>query len=303
MDSNRDARVDLHVHSTASDGTLAPLEILRRAVALKLKAISITDHDTVAGAREVVAAGVPPQIRFLTGIEISAASPPFFPCPGSFHVLGYGIRLDDPVLDEALAVLQQARRDRNPGMISRLRDLGMDLSMTELDADAGDTQIGRPHIARLMIRKGYVKTFDEAFDRFIGAGKPAYVDKYRIGCERAIQLIRHAGGIAVLAHPGLLRLEGGLSFEKLIRGLKAMGLGGIEAYYPEHTPEQTALYRITAERFGLVMTGGTDYHGAIKPGIELGIGDGGFSVPEAIYETLAERCAEAGGNTERWIFR
>ena len=299
MDSSRDARVDLHIHSTASDGTLAPLEILRRAVALGLKAIAITDHDTVEGAREVVSAGVPLSIRFLTGVEISSASPPFFPCKGSFHVLGYGIRLDDPVLENALAVLRNARRERNPGMISRLRDLGMALSMAELEADAGDTQIGRPHIARLMIRKGYVKTFDEAFDRFIGAGKPAYVDKHRIGCEQAIHLIRDAGGIPVLAHPGLLQCTGDLPFAELIRGLKAMGLGGIEVYYPEHTPEQTDLYRGTAERFGLVMTGGTDFHGAIKPGIELGIGDGDFSVPEGIYETLAECCEEAGKDVER----
>lgn len=303
MDSNRDARVDLHIHSTASDGTLTPLEVLHRAFALGLRAIAITDHDTVDGAREVIAAGVPPHVRFLTGVEISASPPPFFPCRGSFHVLGYGIRLDDPALDEALAVLQQARKERNPGMISRLRDLGMDLTMAELEADAGNTQIGRPHIARLMIRKGYVETFDEAFDRFIGAGKPAYVEKYRIGCERAIQLIRDAGGIAVLAHPGLLRLPQDLSFGELIRGLTAMGLGGIEVYYPEHTPEQTALYRSTAERFGLVMTGGTDFHGAIKPGVELGVGAGDFSVPGGIYETLAERCAEARRNTEQRIFR
>ncbi|WP_373497850.1 PHP domain-containing protein [Desulfococcus sp.] len=299
MDCNRDAKVDLHVHSTASDGTLPPLQILRRAVALGLKAIAITDHDTVAGARDVAAAGVPPSMRFFTGIEISAAPPPGYPCRGSFHVLGYGIRLDDPLLEDALAVLQTARRERNPGMISRLRELGMDISMAELAAEAGDGQIGRPHIARCMMNKGYVETFDEAFDRFIGAGKPAYVDKYRISCERAIHLIRHAGGVAVLAHPGLLRPAGSPSFDDLIRGLTAMGLGGIEVYYPEHTPEQTALYRSTAERFGLVMTGGTDYHGDIKPGIELGIGDGTFSVPEFVYEKLAERCGAAGGISER----
>lgn len=294
MDCNRGARVDLHIHSTASDGTQSPLEILRRAVTLGLKAIAITDHDTVAGARDALANGVPPSIHFFTGIEISAASPPFYPCHGSFHVLGYGIRLDDPVLEDALAVLQNARRERNPGMISRLRDLGMDISMADLIRDAGDAQIGRPHIARLMIQKGYVESFDEAFDRFIGAGRPAYVDKYRISCERAIHLIRNAGGIAVLAHPGLLRAEGNLSFDDLIRGLAAMGLGGIEVYYPEHSPRQTALYRSTAERFGLVMTGGTDYHGDIKPGIELGIGDGTFSVPGVVYEKLVEICEKVG---------
>lgn len=280
--------MDLHVHSTASDGTHTPAEIIERAVRLRLGAVAITDHDTVAGARDAIAAGIPASMHFFTGIEISAASPPFYPCRGSFHLLGYGIRLDDPALNAALIVLQKARRDRNPAMIHRLCDLGMDVSMAELLEDAGDAQIGRPHIARLMIKKGYVASFDEAFDRYIGAGRPAYVDKYRISCEKAIDLIRNAGGIAVLAHPGLLSAVKGVGFEDLVVGLKAMGLGGIEVYYPEHTPEQTTVYRRTAERFGLIMTGGTDFHGAIRPGIELGTGDGTFSVPNIVYEKLAE---------------
>jgi predicted metal-dependent phosphoesterase TrpH len=287
LDCSRGVKIDLHVHSTASDGTHTPAEIIERASRLGLGAIAITDHDTVAGARDAMAAGIPSSMHFFTGIEISAASPSFSPCHGSFHVLGYGIRMDDPVLDAALTMLQKARRDRNPGMIKRLCDLGMDISMAELCEDAGDVQIGRPHIARLMIKKGYVETFDEAFDRYIGAGRPAYVDKYRISCEKAIDLIRNAGGIPVLAHPGLLRPVKGLGFEDLVSGLKAMGLGGIEVYYPEHSPEQTAAYRRMAEHFGLIMTGGTDYHGAIKPGIDLGIGDGTFSVPNFVYEKLA----------------
>lgn len=290
MGCSRDVRVDLHVHSTASDGTHTPAEIIERAAALGLGALAITDHDTVDGARAAIAAGIPASLHFFTGIEISAASPPFYPCRASFHVLGYGIRLDDPELNAALTVLQKARRDRNPGMIERLRAMGMDISMAELCADAGDGQIGRPHIARLMIKKGYVGTFDEAFDRYIGAGRPAYVDKYRISCGKAIDLIRNAGGIAVLAHPGLLHPLENIGFEDLVGGLKAMGLGGIEVYYPEHSPEQTAAYRRAAEQFNLIMTGGTDYHGAIKPGIELGIGDGTFSVPHFVYETLAEIC-------------
>ena len=287
-------KMDLHVHSTASDGTHTPVEIIDRAVRLGLGAVAITDHDTVAGSRDAMAAGIPSSIHFFTGIEISAAAPPFYPCGGSFHVLGYGIRLDDPELETALAVLQKARRDRNPGMIERLCDLGMTVTMAELREDAGNAQIGRPHIARLMIKKGYVETFDEAFDRYLGVGRPAYVDKYRISCETAIELIRKAGGIPVLAHPGLLRPVKNLGFEDLVRGLKAMGIGGIEVYYPGHSPDQTAAYRAAAECFNLIMTGGTDYHGDIKPGIEMGIGDGTFRVPHVVYEKLAEILARGG---------
>ncbi len=284
-------KIDLHIHSTASDGTLTPARIVAEAVSRGLDAIAITDHDTVSGANAAVAAGIPPSLHFFTGIEISAAAPPFYPCFGSFHILGYGIHLDDPSLNAALCVLQTSRRNRNPAMLKRLCDLGLNLSMSELEEGAGDTQIGRPHIAQLMIRKGYVNTFDEAFDRYIGAGRPGYVDKYRISCEQAIGLIQNAGGIAVLAHPGLLRPKETLGFADLISGLKAMGLGGIEVYYPEHTPGQTAAFHKAAERFGLIMTGGTDYHGAIKPGIALGVGDGTFRVPGIVYEKLAEICA------------
>ncbi|AOY57378.1 MULTISPECIES: PHP domain-containing protein [Desulfococcus] len=287
MDCKGDVMVDLHVHSTASDGTHTPAELILRAEAIGLKAFAITDHDTVAGARAAAAAGIPASMHFFTGVEISAAFPRFYPARGSFHVLGYGMRLDDPAMENALALLRTARRNRNPDMVERLRNLGMDISMDELHADAGNVQVGRPHIARLMIRKGYVKTFDEAFDRYIGAGRPAYVDKYRIECETAIGLIRNAGGIAVLAHPGLLPPADGLDFEELVRGLTDLGLGGIEVYYPSHSPAETALYRKTAERFGLVATGGTDYHGAISPGIDLGVGDGTFSVPCEVHEKLS----------------
>jgi hypothetical protein len=285
--------VDLHVHSTASDGTLTPAQIITRAEKLGVGALAITDHDTVAGAGAALEAGIPESIHFFTGIEISAASPPFYPGRGSFHVLGYGIRLDDPGLRVALRRLQKARRDRNPAMVERLHRLGIDISMAELIENAGEAQIGRPHIAGLLIQKGVVKTFDEAFDRYIGAGKPAYVDKYRIPCDAAVQLILGAGGLAVLAHPGLLRPMTAGAFDRLLIGLKEMGIGGIEVYYPEHTRAETERYRIAAERFGLVITGGTDFHGGIKPGIELGTGGGEFSVPHFVHEQLSDALGRA----------
>ncbi|GBC62722.1 ribonuclease III [Desulfonema ishimotonii] len=281
------AGVDLHIHSTASDGTLSPGEIVNTARQLGLKAIAITDHDTLAGVRAAIDGGIPQSLRFLTGLEISAASPRRFPCHGSFHILGYAIRPDDPPLNRALVRLQEARKNRNPRIIGQLRQLGFDITLKEVAAHAGDAQIGRPHIARLMKEKGFVCSVEAAFDRYLGTGKPAYADKYRISCREAISLIRGAGGIAVLAHPGLLKPVRPFDAEEMIAALRAMGLKGIEVFYPEHDAGQTAFYGEIARRYGLVKTGGTDFHGAIKPGLKMGSGNGdGFCVPFSVYEAI-----------------
>lgn len=278
--------IDLHIHSDASDGTLSPAEILDTARELGLGAIAITDHDTLAGSKEAIRVGIPSSLRFLTGIEISASPPPSFPCKGSFHILGYGLRLDDPVLNRSIGMFQKARRDRNPRMTERLRELGMDISARELEERFGKGQIGRPHIARLMMRKGFVGSVDEAFDRYLGRGKPAYVDKHRAGCAEAIEIIRNAGGVPVLAHPSLLNPLNDAPIEELIRTLRNMGMRGIEVFYPEHSPAHVALYADLAERHGLLMTGGTDFHGSVKPDVRMGSGRGDFSVPYELYEKL-----------------
>ncbi|QTA82674.1 polymerase/histidinol phosphatase domain-containing protein [Desulfonema limicola] len=282
-------RIDLHIHSTASDGTFSPLEILSLAEKLKLGAISITDHDTVAGCRQVHENGIPGSICFLNGIEISAASPSFFPCSGSFHILGYGIKLDDPDLNQALISLQEARTERNPQIIEILNNMGFDISCLEVLEYAKESQIGRPHIAGLMKQKGYVESINEAFDKYLGTDKPAYVDKYRISCEKAIQIITNAGGIPVIAHPGLLKPLSNLSFEHAVSRLKSMGIQGIEVYYPAHSKEQTNFFSQTADQFGLLKTGGTDFHGAVSPGISMGTGKGNFFVSYSIFEKLIER--------------
>lgn len=291
MDCNRGLRIDLHIHSTASDGTLTPVEIVRSAKTGGLAAISITDHDTLEGSREALPI-CGDSLRFLTGVEISAAPPPGAPCTGSFHVLGYGIDLQDGDLNQTLAVLQKARRNRNPAIIERLVRLGIDISMQEVEHLAGDAQIGRPHIARTMMAKGYVKSIDEAFDRYLGHGQPAYVDKYRISCQQALRMIRDAGGIPVLAHPFLLNLRSRRQMEQLIDSLVVMGLMGIEVYYPEHPEEDTALYIELAERYGLLMTGGTDFHGGPTPQVPLGGREDGFRVPFELYRRLTERLRE-----------
>ena len=289
MDYNRHPGIDLHIHSTASDGTLTPQEIIFQAIKLGLKAIAITDHDTLAGSKQALDAGIPPTLEFLTGVEISAAPPPFYAGSGSFHLLGYSIRLDDPALNHALTELQQARKNRNPAIIARLNDQGIGIALDEVQREAGNGQLGRPHIGQALVRKGVVKSINEAFDRYLGTNGSAYVDKFRIECNHAIRLILDAGGIPVLAHPGLLNCKTDDQFNKLIAGLKEMGIQGVEVFYSEHTQEQTRLFTDLAQYHDLVMTGGTDFHGAIQPEIALGTGKGDLFVSYEVFEKLTRR--------------
>jgi len=288
LDCNNNAGIDLHIHSTASDGTLSPAEILALAQDLNLAAIAITDHDTINGSKEALGIGVPPSLKFLTGVEISASPPPSFPYSGSFHILGYSIKIDDPLLNKTLATLQEARKNRNPGIIDRLNSMGVAISMDELLNEVGGGQLGRPHIARLMLKKGYVESIKEAFDKYLGKGKPAYVDKYRLDCSMAIEVILGAGGIPVIAHPYLLNPGNIEDIEELVITLKAMGLMGIEVYYPEHSQDNISKLEDIANRHELLMTGGTDFHGSLKPEIKMGSGRGDFCVPYILYERLIE---------------
>jgi hypothetical protein len=278
-------KIDLHIHSTFSDGTLSPSEILNMARRLNLRAISITDHDTIDGAKEALAIGIPPSLEFLTGVEISVNPPPAFSCSGSFHILGYGINLDDPPLNHTLVRLQEARKNRNPRIIELLNRMGFDLTLDEIRKGSGECQLGRPHIAKHMVKKGFVQSVSEAFDNYLATDQPAYVDKYRVDCDKAIDVILNAGGIPVLAHPVLLNINDD-ALEKLILCLKEMGLRGIEAYYPEQPPDLIARYTQIADRHGLLITGGTDFHGSIKPEIKMGSGRGNFFVPYELYEKL-----------------
>jgi predicted metal-dependent phosphoesterase TrpH len=281
--------IDLHIHTTASDGTFTPSEVVAHAIKLKLKAIAITDHDTLAGSSEALKGGLPPALDFLTGVEISAAPPPFYSRSGSFHLLGYSIRLDDSELNQTLEKLQQARKNRNPAIIKRLNELGISISLDEVRETAGDAQLGRPHIAQILIKKGVISSIDEAFDKFLGTDKPAYVDKYRVKCSKAIDAIRGAGGIPVLAHPGLLEYESENQLDDLIGQLKQMGIQGVEVFYTGHTEDQTRLFAKLAQQYDLLMTGGSDFHGAIHPDIEMGSGKGNLFIPYELYDKLVHR--------------
>jgi predicted metal-dependent phosphoesterase TrpH len=294
--------IDLHIHSTASDGSLTPTEIIAKARQQRLAAIAITDHDTVAGVAAVMARALPSDLQFISGVEISTAAPASFPCQGSLHLLGYGVNPKDSHLQDALRRLQNARRDRTPRIIARLNQLGIGITLADLEAAAGDVQLGRPHIANYLINKGIVDNFDEAFEQYLGVGRPGYADKYRIGCEDAIQLIRNAGGVPVLAHPALIVPRGTWRLEALVAALKTAGLVGLEAYYPEHTVIQTQTFLSWVKQYALVATGGTDYHGHMRPGVDMGIAGGDFNVPYHCFTALKRRLIKIqsdGGEQDR----
>ncbi|MDL2328898.1 PHP domain-containing protein [Desulfosarcina sp. OttesenSCG-928-A07] len=290
-DSDTKPGIDLHIHSTASDGSLTPSRILETATRIGLKAIAITDHDTLAGSVAALSAGIPPALDFITGIEISASSPPGYSISGSVHILGYGIDPNNAHLTSLLVELKQSREDRNPKIIARLRELGMDLTSAELSDIVGNAMAGRPHIAQLMVQKGFVHSINDAFDRFLGKNKPAYVHKYRIPMDAAISAIHNAGGIAVLAHPYLNGITDRVEFENFLLTLKDMGLLGIEAIYPAHSPSMTAEYCRLAKKHDLLVTGGTDFHGDASPGIQMGVGRGHLHVPYTLFQNLTEQLA------------
>lgn len=287
MDYSKDI-IDLHIHSNASDGSYSPSEIVQMSHRLGLKAIAITDHDTIDGSRAALKAGIPESMNFVTGVEISTGVPSFCPASSSIHMLGYFIRLADEKLNKTLESLQKARNERTPQILQKLNDLGIDISINDIKALVGDSLPGRPHIAEILLQRKVVHTFQEAFDKYLGRNKAAYVEKYRLEPETAIQVIMNAGGIPVLAHPYLLKLKKEEELEALIVYLKELGLMGIEVIYPEHNLEWMNIYSELAKKYDLLITGGTDFHGDYKPGIQLGIGNGEFQVSYSVYEKMFE---------------
>ena len=263
MRNEMSIEADLHTHSTASDGELDPSEIISLAASKGLKAVSLTDHDTLKGLAPAMEAGNRHGIRVIPGVEIGAAFE-----PGMLHILGYFPAF--PVgMEDALEGMQQARINRVPKIIRKLNELGVMLTREDVLETAGDSQIGRPHIAKALLKKGFVRFFDEAFDKYLSKGKKAYVPKEKISWEEAVSLIRQHGGLPVLAHPYTLGLsEAGL--RDLVREMKRTDLTGIEVHYPDHTPEQTSLYMRIADDSGLIITGGSDFHGPLRNNIPVG---------------------------------
>jgi predicted metal-dependent phosphoesterase TrpH len=265
--------VDLHTHSVASDGSLSPSEVVRLAEEARLAAVALTDHDTIAGLAEArQAAAALPELRFVNGIEVSARFP-----KGTMHILGLGIDPESPALQRLMDELRAARDERNPRILARLQALGMKIDMEDVLAVAHGGRksekteiIGRVHIAEAMRRKKFVASAKEAFDRFLGADKPAYVDKERVAPREAIAAIRAAGGLAVLAHPVKLNLENSAQVERVVRSLICDGLEGIEVYHTDHSAKETRRLLDLAIKHGLGVTGGSDFHGAAKPESRIG---------------------------------
>lgn len=282
----KDGKIDLHIHSNASDGSLAPKQILQLAISAGLSAIAITDHDTVSGTLSLLHHGIPETIEFVSGVEISTAFPPSFCQSGSMHLLGYGFNAKDPELTDIFIQQQSARTARNPMIVEKLNHLGIDISLEDIIDTFGKEAIGRPHIADYMVRKGFAHSIDDAFDRFLGKGMPAYVDKFRIPAADAIKRIHAAGGIPVLAHPVVIQSQLSTPIEALVPALKEMGLQGIEAYYPGQTDEQTRDFLRIADQFDLLVTGGSDFHGAINPDVRIGSGRGDLHVPYSVFARL-----------------
>lgn len=278
--------IDLHLHSTASDGSFSPSEILTLAKEAGLSAISITDHDTIDGVKDIFSQPFTSSVEVFSGVEISCRAPLGFEQAGSIHMLGYGFSIYDKNLNIILDDAKMARAERNPKIIEKLRQLGFQISMEAVEDHFGPEQTGRPHIAEFMKEQGMVKSFREAFDLYLGKDKPAYVDKYKVSCEKAIHTIHNAGGIAVLAHPGLLKFDSCEIFEQFLEVLISYGLDGIEVYYTDHETDQMTYYKDLAEGKGLLVTGGSDFHGSFNIGVDMGVGKGDLKIPSGLLKPL-----------------
>ena len=274
--------VDLHCHSTASDGSLPPAEVVRLAKKAGVSAMSLTDHDTMAGIAEAAAEAAVQGIDFISGIEISCE----YRHPGTMHLLGYGIDPKSAVLADLSKGLIEARNDRNPLIIKRLNELNVAVTMREWEDEAGGV-VGRPHLAAILIRKGYVSSVKQAFAKYLGQGGLAYFDKERLPANRALELVLACGGLPVLAHPIQLGTGNDAELETVVKGMVDMGLVGIETMHSEHDASHVAKYAKLAERFGLIQTGGSDYHGSSKKHIQFGL-IGSRRVPRAFFDILVD---------------
>ena len=275
--------IDLHIHSTYSDGTLTPAELVREAARLELTAIALTDHDCTDGVPELMRAQEEEgkgAVTCLSGVEISAEVP-----HGTMHMLGYMVDPGNATLADALVKIRGGREERNHRILEKLNAMGLALTWDEVSGFASVDVVGRPHFARAMASRGYVSSTGAAFDRYLGKGKCAYVDRFRLSPEDSIGVIKAAGGVAVLAHPSTLDL-GGAALRRRVEHLSDAGLGGIEVYYAEYSDRQSRSYRALARDCGLIATGGSDFHGATNPAVTMGYGFGKLHVPDEAARQL-----------------
>ncbi len=274
----QDGFIDLHTHSNCSDGSMSPSELVIHAARNGLAAIALTDHDTVNGIKEAVAKGKDCGIEVVPAIEFSAKSETLT------HILGYYIDVDNINITSILDEIVAARRERNVMTAKLLQELGFDVTLEEAAAIAPGGIIGRAHFAKLLMDKGYTSSVKESFDKYLAAGKPAYFTNQKLEAKRIIEAIHSAGGVAFLAHPHQMKLGDGL--EDYVKELVSYGLDGMEGYYSEYDSNMQTEYQAMAARYGLALSGGTDFHGEMKPHISIGIGLGNMSVPYSVLENI-----------------
>jgi predicted metal-dependent phosphoesterase TrpH len=275
--------IDLHTHSTVSDGSDPPERIPELAAEAGCQAVALTDHDRLDGLDGAAARASDLGVELVPGCEISCEA------PGTMHVLIYFVENGDGPLQIELQRLQEARGDRNRRMLQRLSDqLGLPISLEEVEAEAGGSGVGRPHVAAVLVKKGVVGSIQEAFDVWLAKGKPGYVDKVRLHPGDAVRLASAAGGVSVLAHPLSLG-QAPDELERTVAELAALGLAGLEAIYGRYDPEERAGLADLAQRHGLVVTGGSDHHGTYKPDLSVGVGRGDLEVPDKALDELRDR--------------
>jgi predicted metal-dependent phosphoesterase TrpH len=274
--------VDLHTHSTYSDGSEAPAELVAAAAQARLEALALTDHDNLDGIPEASEAAGRHGIELIPGVELSCEWE-----PGGFHMIVLFLEPGPGPLQDRLMELQKGRADRNRQMVARLAGLGIEISYEEVLEEAGGTGVGRPHMAATLVRKGVVESMSEAFDFYLAAGRPAYVGRVRLSPEDAISLATASGAVPIVAHPhtlGVFRAE----LDAELARLSALGLVGLEAYYPEYEPDTRLELVERARQAGLIPSGGSDYHGSYKPGLRIGNGYGDLAVGRQVLEELRE---------------
>ncbi len=273
--------IDLHTHSTCSDGSMSPRELVRHAAEKGISAIALSDHDSVAGVKDAMDEGKKVGVEVVPAIEFSVQS------ATETHILGYYIDIDHPLLKEALEGVMDARNRRTLNTCQKLNDLGFNVTMEEAYAIAPSGLIGRAHFARIMMEKGYISSVKEGFDKWLGVGKPAYDSSQALTARQAVELIKNIGGYSYVAHPHLIRISDD-ELRAFLTDLKKYGLCGIEGYYNEYTPEMQEKFQSMAKELGLKISGGTDFHAKMKPHIEIGIGQGNMKIPYSVLEKIRE---------------
>lgn len=281
--------IDLHTHSTASDGTFSPAELIKLAKEIGLDAVALTDHDTLSGLPEALAAGKEHDIEVIPGCELSLESPEG---AGWMHVVALWVPENPTELQNAFDWVIEGRKTRNHEIVEKLRTLGVNITYEAVAARAGGT-IGRPHFAQELVSLGVVSSVNEAFTVWLGDNGRAYVPKRKLKPEQALPMLKSIGATSILAHPFVLGLKDDAA-EALIRQLMELGLDGMEVYYSEHSEAQTKAYKEMAERLGLLISGGSDFHGTVKPRISLGTGKGGLRVPTELLDAMKQDRRDKG---------